>query len=590
MKSRWEGYFRDYRIAIGDAWRRLPLVVLLSLTITALDLIGVGLIAPFVSVLLGQSLDLRWIEAAMESVGLPGWGAFQVLGVTVMLVFLIKGVLAFFLQKRIASFAENRRAELMAMLLRSFQARPYEFHLKHNSSELVNKVVYLTSNYSAGTLQSSLRLAADGLVLVAIVAFLFVTDWQAVLILVSLLGGVFWIVSGAVRRISARVTQAGYRAGAQVIGATQQALGGYKEVRILAREQYFRDRLDHWAQELARAVAANSALAVVPKQAVEAAVIWFLVILSFFAVRWRADGLALVPLLGTFAVAAVRLMPVVTSLLSSFTLLRAQRELLRELVEDIRAARELGAGSIPASPTPIAQLRFQQLDVDKVSFGYPDRAERTLDDVSLSIRRGELVGIMGRSGAGKSTLADIILGLLVPQLGKVLVNGRDIHEDLREWHAKLAYIPQTIYLIDDTLRRNIAFGVDDAKIDAARVEQAIEQAQLRDLVAQLPEGLDTVVGERGVRLSGGQRQRVAIARALYHEREFLILDEATSALDAETEREIVRAMGALHGRKTLVVIAHKASVLADADVVFHLQGGRLESVERRSSAAAEPAP
>jgi ABC-type multidrug transport system fused ATPase/permease subunit len=210
-----------------------------------------------------------------------------------------------------------------------------------------------------------------------------------------------------------------------------------------------------------------------------------------------------------------------------------------------------------------------------IDFSYPAAARPALVGVSLTIRKGETVGLIGPSGSGKSTLVDVLLGMLVPAKGQVTVDGGDIFEDLRRWQDQIGYVPQSIYLTDDTLRRNVAFGIADEEIDDAAVDRALAAAQLQEFVASLPAGKETVVGERGVRLSGGQRQRIGIARALYHDPTVLVLDEATSALDTATEREVMQAVNALHGTKTIIIIAHRLTTVENCDRLYRLEEGRI---------------
>jgi ABC-type multidrug transport system fused ATPase/permease subunit len=358
-----------------------------------------------------------------------------------------------------------------------------------------------------------------------------------------------------------------------------QALGALREVRILGREHYFLERLSFAAHRMVQSVAAQSVLQLVPRQVIEVAMVAFLVALVWLAQATRG-GADLVPILGMFAAAAVRLMPASTALLSNWNSLRANRFAVGTIAEELAGtdiADAAKASSLVTGHHEPGEV-FRELVLDGVSLRYRNGIEPVLREVSLSIKAGEMVAIVGRSGAGKSTLADVILGLLTPEAGSIRVNGWEIRAHLPRWHRMVAYIPQTVYLLDDTLRRNIALGVADAEIHPGRLQSALAGAQLLELVEQLPEDLDTVVGERGVRLSGGQRQRVAIARALYHQREFLILDEATSALDEETERAVVASVGGLTGRMTVMVIAHRESTLTYVERRLLVEGGRVFEV------------
>ena len=280
---------------------------------------------------------------------------------------------------------------------------------------------------------------------------------------------------------------------------------------------------------------------------------------------------ALVPTLGLFGVAAFRLMPSAARMMGSLQVMRYNLPVVNTLYRELHIF-----DTSPPFQRERELLRFANaLVLDRVGFSYPNTETPTLRDVSLSITRGTSVGFVGGSGAGKSTLVDVILGLLKPATGRVLVDGIDIQTNLRGWQDQVGYVPQTIYLTDDTLVRNVAFGLPDDQIDKSAVRRAIQAAQLEEFVNELPAGLETLVGERGVRLSGGQRQRIGIARALYHDPPILVLDEATSSLDTANEQGVMAAVNALHGNKTLIIVAHRVSTVAHCDRLFRIEQGTL---------------
>lgn len=572
-----QDFLRDFAFVLGDGWRRLPIVGALILLSTALELIGVamvGLLLLLATTTPGQALLLPAWLGGLDTSDLPR------VSVTLFAVFVIKGIATFRLQRAIALLTEGERARLMTRLLEAYQARPYEFHCNRNSSDLINMVLWHTSSFSGTIFANLLRCITDGLVFLSLGLFLAWTNHRAVALLAVVIGTVFFVVSRFVRPRLARAAQASGDLNREVVQSVSQSLGALREVRVLGREAFFAHRLRTAAEGLAVASASQTSLNVIPRQVIEVAMVGFLVVLVWLAHAAGGLAIAVIPVLGTFAVAAVRLMPASTSLLSSWNTLRAYRFSLRELAQELNVARDTGTAVAVPSELPAKAEIFRTLELESVTFTYPGTTEATLRDVFLKIEAGEIIGLMGRSGAGKSTLADIILGLLQPIAGAVRVNGRDIRGQVSAWHRMAAYIPQTVYLLDDTLRRNIALGVPDEQIDPARIAEAVRMAQLEGLVAQLPQGLETMVGERGTRLSGGQRQRAAIARALYHDRQFLVLDEATSALDEETEREVVESVRALQGARSVLIIAHRESTLRAANRIIRLDEGRLTVDER----------
>lgn len=306
----------------------------------------------------------------------------------------------------------------------------------------------------------------------------------------------------------------------------------------------------------------------------------------------RADSL--VSVLGIFAVASVRIIPSASQLLTSMGILRNAKPGLDKIYLDLKELEKpetvkylkMSHSGAPAksfkrisdslNESKTETLVFRdKIVISKASYCYPESASKALVDVSLVIKKGESIALIGKSGAGKTTLVDIFLGLLIPQSGDIQVDDFSIYKDLRSWQSLIGYIPQSIFLMDDTIERNIAFGVPDHQVDKQRLDHAIESAQLSELIEQLPEGLQTFVGENGVRLSGGQRQRIGIARALYHKSEILVLDEATSALDNETEQLISESIRALSGTKTMIIIAHRLSTVEHCDRVYVMEQGRV---------------
>ncbi|HUF93696.1 MAG TPA: ABC transporter ATP-binding protein, partial [Candidatus Limnocylindria bacterium] len=360
-----------------------------------------------------------------------------------------------------------------------------------------------------------------------------------------------------------------------ILQALHQSLGGLKEVKITGREAFFSKEFA-WRQQAAGGVRARHAtLTATLRMLVEAVFVCALLLVSLL-VTLRSDAAAdTVPMLALFAYAGFRVIPSANRLLLNIAQIRYGRALLEDVDNDVAAFARHAAADLPPEEADIA---FEDaVELRDVSYAYED-GERVLTDVRLTIRRGESIGIVGATGSGKSTLLDLLLGLLAPTSGSITVDGRDIRAGLRSWQRLIGYVPQTTFLIDDSLRRNIAFGLADADIDERRVEAAVRMAQLSDVAAALPRKLDTLIGERGVRLSGGQRQRVAIARALYTQPQMLVFDEATSALDTQTERELIAAIDTLRGAKTLVVVAHRLSTVRRCDRLVFLRQSRVAAV------------
>jgi ATP-binding cassette, subfamily B, bacterial PglK len=587
LSSKIRGYFDDYSLVLGDARKKLRVIGGMMLVLAALDTIGVGLIAPFAQML--ATGTTTFMPAAFDR---HPRLAFLLLGLTLALVFLVKALLGYRMSHRIASFTAGYRAALIRRLMSAYQAQSWQYHLERNSSELVTRVFWYTETYASGTLNASLQLVTNAIVCLALFILLAISDIQSVAIMVVALGAVFFVTHHVVRgRMRAATTELA-RYNARVLRGTKQALEGFREVRILGVESNFRDEVAQAAQHVAKASARAAALQLVPRYAFEVAVVTVLLLIGLATALRDGSSASAVPVLGMFAAAAIRVLPASTALLASLNQVRSTRLILGELAAELRGVAKPIVDIDGAHDHAPPQTPFESLELSNVHFSYPKTTTPVLAGVNLTIRAGDTIGLMGRSGAGKSTLADIILGFFSPDFGEVRVNGENIHKDLRAWLRRATYIPQSVFLIDDTLRRNIEFGVPESSRDPKRMSWAIERAQLAELVARLPDGLETFVGEEGTRLSGGQRQRVALARALYHEREFIVLDEATSALDAETEDAVVKAVIGLAGSKTLFVIAHRQSTLSGCSVHLTLRDGQLlvDDGATRASADAPAVP
>lgn len=572
QRKRFWSFFIDFRLVLGGGWRKLPWLLMLMLIMTALDVLAVVMIAPFLARIVGSAAAVPGILRQFTD-GL----SLRMLGLIVVSAFAGKAIAILWVQRRITAIADGERALLMSRLLASYQARPYLFHLQHNTSELITSVLWYSQAFTSGFLFGILQVIANGLVLLVLTVLLAWTHLHASLVLLFGFTFVFAIVATLVRPALTRAVTTAAEVNGRIIRAANQALSGIREIRLLGREAHFRHDLDEAAARLTRATVTQATLTQLPRQVVEVAMLTFLVAMVWVMTRAPGSMETVVPVLGTFATAGMRLMPASTVVLTCWNGMRSNTFSVRVLAEALRGEAIAVNSSEQANDAP--DKLFEKLELDSVHFRYPGAQRDAVNGVSLTIRRGQAIGIMGRSGAGKSSLADMVLGLIAPTHGSVKVNGLDISSNPRDWHAMTAYIPQTVFLIDDSLRRNIALGTADTDIDEARIATAVNSAQLGETVAQLPQGLDTVLGERGVRLSGGQRQRVAIARALYHRRQFLVLDEATSALDAETEQAVVEAINALSGTVTMMVIAHRTSTLAGCDTLLTLAEGRVSQLQ-----------
>ncbi|HEX2386619.1 MAG TPA: ABC transporter ATP-binding protein, partial [Candidatus Binatia bacterium] len=480
----------------------------------------------------------------------------------------VLGFFAYMHQKVIC----DSEAALGRRMFEGYLALPYAMYLRRNSAEIVRNVSDSVTRVFERVLWPAVSIVTELLIVAGIVTVLIWTaPWSTVLAAGGLFGLLALLLKLTRRRIG-RWGRAERRLKREVLETVQQTFGGFKEIRVMGRERFFDERFSRQHEELSRVLCLYETFSAAPRLIVETLFI-FAMLLVLVLVTAQAGPAQAMPILGLCAYGGFRIVPSVNRLLLAWTSTRFGAAIVDQLDADLRlfelsAAETANGGDLALN---------DRIVLNGVRYAYDGAPAPALDELSLTIRRGESVGIVGATGAGKSTLVNIILGLLKPAAGTVTVDGRDIEESLRGWRRRIGYVPQEIYLFDDTLRHNIAFGRKDGEVDGVRLGAAVRMAQLEPFIASLPLGLDTIVGERGVRLSGGERQRVAIARALYSEPELLVLDEATSALDNRTERELARAIEALQGGRTLIIVAHRMTTVRRCDRLIFLRFGRIEA-------------
>ncbi len=539
-----------------------------------LETLGIGMVIPAVSLLAQEDVTDRYpaLRPALDALGNPDHEALIIAGVLMLVgIYFIKATFLAFLAWRQMRFAFNLQARLSQQLFTIYLHQPYTFHLQHNSAQLIRNAITEVGVFTSNAVIPGTLLLTEGMILIGIASLLFVFEPLGALTVVFVLSLAVW---GFYRATHAHVLHWGrlrqYHEGLR-LQQLQEGLGGVKDVKLLGREREFLMRYDVHNAQSARTMRLHATLHQIPRLWMEVLAVTGLAILVLVMLAQGRNMASVIPTLGLFAAAAFRLMPSVTRVLSSVQSLRYGLPVINTLHAEL-CLRPVDPVIHDPADRNILQKEIRLIDV---GFTYPGAISPTLSHLLFVVRKGETVGIIGPSGSGKSTLVDIILGLLSPDNGQVLVDGRDIHLNLRSWQDQIGYVPQAIYLTDDTLRRNVAFGLPSDQIDDAAVWRAIKAAQLETFVSSLPQGLETLVGERGVRLSGGQRQRIGIARALYHDPEVLVLDEATSALDTVTERDVMRAVMALRGRKTILIVAHRLSTVEHCDRLCRIDKGTL---------------
>ena len=566
------GYIFDKK----DKWK----LTLLSAAIVVgsfLELAAVMVFVPFIEVLQEPgTIQSRWyLKEIYDLFGFHSTRSFMILiAVCIIGIYVIKNVYLILEKDYIFRFSYNTQMKLSTRLLAAYMKEPYTFHLNHNIAILQRSLHEDTSRFMQVILYT-LELMAELAVSAVLVIYLLVVSKSITIIVLGFLAvfvGGFLLIS---RKYSRRLgfENQGYQG--KIFQWMNQALGGIKEIKILEREAYFTDEFRKYWKKYARGLRIARTISILPKYTVEAVSMAGLLIAVIVKLLFgEADSVYFISQLAAFAVAAMRLMPSVGRINEHASNMLYALPSVELVYHDLVGIEGLSAGNRQERNRDWRLQR--EIQVQGVSYHYPNTEELVLDDVGLAVKKGTTVAFIGSTGSGKTTMVDIILGLLTPVKGVVMADDINVHEQAQTFHAQVGYIPQTIYLSDDSIRNNIAFGVREEQIDEEAVREAVEKAQLREFIDSLPHGLDTIVGDRGVRLSGGQRQRIGIARALYHDPEILVLDEATSALDNETESAVMEAIEHLQGMKTMIIIAHRLTTIRNVDVIYEVSDGKVE--------------
>lgn len=535
-----------------------------------LETLGMGAIIPALALMENRDLAATYptAKAILAYLGNPTQPQLIIGGLlTLFAIYTVKAGFLAFLIWRQARLVADVRSGLSQRLFDGYLSEPWTFHLERNSAQLIRNAINEVEQFSSAA-ASALLMLTESLILAGVGILLFVVEPIGSSVVVIVLGMGVWGYQRIMRGDLLRWGQGRFFHDGQRFQHLQEGLGGVKEIKLLGREAAFSERYRVHNVASTTFFQRHQTAQQLPRLMFELLAIAGLVILGIVLIGTGKPASDLLPVLGLFAAAAFRLLPSINRLVNAGQSIRFTLPTINTLYEEIRI--------LPASVMPsrgaIAKLR-DKIELVDVSFRYPNAQSLALSNVTLCIAKGSTVGFVGGSGAGKSTLVDVILGLLSPCTGQVQLDGTDISQDLRGWQDQIGYVPQHIFLTDDTLRRNVAFGVPDDQIDDLSVQRAIRTAQLEEFVAGLPRALETMVGERGVRLSGGQRQRIGVARALYHDPDVLVLDEATSALDMATEQNVMEAVNLLKRTKTILIVAHRLSTLAHCDRLYRLERG-----------------
>lgn len=544
-----------------------------------LETVSVSGVLPIAWVIIDpvEMQENKYMQWAMQELGIQDIQGF-IIPLLLALIFLYALKNAFLL---LLVYVQNRfialnRNKLISQVLREFLNRPYEFYLDAD----IPTVFRLTDSDIPNVfniLMAMISLVSESVVFVLLCIVMIVTDWKLLLFLLVVFGILSFLIIKVLKPRLAKLGEKNQSIQSKIAKWRIQAIYGIKDVKVLHREAFFADNYEQSGKVGAGYAERHAVLNNLPRLLIEtvfmASVLGYIVLYISFG----KDASSLVPMLTTFAIAAIRMMPSVNRINTYLTDISFFRPCLDYVYENMNIneiSRRTNQTLQPADRSKKMQLQ-DCIALKDIVYAYPNTDKLIFDKANMIVPYGKSVGIMGPSGAGKSTIVDILLGLLKIREGSITCDGVNIFDNYPAWLAQIGYIPQSIYLIDESIRNNIAFGIAEEEIDDNHIWQALEEAQLKEFIKGLPEGLDTAIGDRGIRISGGQRQRLGIARALYHNPEILVFDEATSALDNETEAAVMEAINSFHGRKTMVIIAHRLNTIEKCDIIYKVDGGKI---------------
>ena len=557
------------------AWGLLGILILTILGAGA-ELCGVSMILPFVNAIMDPEFisGNALLSSFQNATGMSTNGMISLLAMSLVVVYLVKNIYLVAMNNQIYKYTYRSQRDLACRMMQYYMGLPYIRLREQNSSDLIRNIT-ADSNRCFVVILNLLQMTSELLISGVLVVYLVITDPVITILVVVIMCISMFLVLKFVKKKVSVLGQKDRYFEAQMNKCVLEAFGGVKEVKITHSEKFFMDDYYYKSTRYAELHRKCDVLGIIPKQVMEVVTIGSLMVSLTIRLLMGADPSTFIPIVSVFAVAAFRLLPSVNkiaSYINSIAFHLASFNAIYESIDEMREGNEEYIENTENKPAVTLNDRFE---LKNLSFHYPDSDKNVIDGIDLTLKKNESIAFIGPSGAGKTTLADIILGVLAPQGGQMLVDGESINDNIYNWQKRLGYIPQSIFLFDDNIRKNIAFGIPEDEIDDDMVWKALEEAQLKSFVEELPEGLETRIGERGARLSGGQKQRIGIARALYYNPDILVLDEATSALDNETEKAVMESIEKLQGSKTMIIIAHRLTTVQNCDNIYEVKDGKV---------------
>lgn len=574
MKSRVRQIFQ--LLPKGDVLK-IGVLFVMMIFASMITLLGVGTVPVFVSAvidadrilnypILGDFLRTIDVTTPQE---LALFGAFALLS-----IYLFKNLFMLFYNYMNGKFMLNRVLYLQNRIFRAYMNSPYTFFIGRNSSELLRNINSEVGKIIDGTLKPALLICLNGIMTIVIVTGLIIVEPLITGVGIIFFGGFTYLFLRLTKKSISRYGSESLAHRKSMTKAILEGLQGFKDAKVLKRENYFLDQYDYHAQKHKGYDIKNMVLNTLPRQIIEMIALSGILFIAVMMVLQGREVSTIVPMIALFGAAVMKVKPSINSIIEDINKLRYNLYSVDAVYRDLNHLEKKYDQKPPDRLGEKLSLR-DEISLQDLEYAYPNQSKPAVRNISITIPKNRAVAFVGPSGVGKTTLVDVILGLLEPQNGSLKVDGKDVFENLDKWQRNIGYIPQFIYLLDDTIRRNICFGIPDDEVDEELLEMAIETAQLKEFMTTLEKGVNTVVGERGIRLSGGQRQRIGIARALYNNPQVLVMDEATSALDNITERVLIKAIERLRGDKTIIMIAHRLTTVKNCDTIYMMNDGEI---------------
>jgi len=558
---------------------KIKLVLLLVGIIVGaqIETLTLSLIQPFIWVLTDPDIIysnqlINFVYRLFRFSGFTPFLAF--LAIIISVIYALRGLYFYFFNRIQNRFIARNTVAFSNMALSRTLRQSYLYHVNHNIVQL-QRIVTRNVERLFNLVSSIMSLLVDGFMSLFILIFLLMSSLSMTMVVLFFASICIFVYFKLYKNKIKSSGEEEEKGQVQINKSVIQALSGIKEIKIMCREDYFTKKFESVSYNTVKTRERVQSLRQLPKLFIESLCFSGAFIVVAGTILGGIDLQALIPQLGLFVLAGFKLLPAISRLVANITMIL---RLLPSIDQIYEALFKLDSKYSQVQPEPSNTIVSQDIIVSNVTFNYPEIRKPVLEDISLVIPRNKSVAFVGTSGAGKTTLVDIILGILAPQQGSVVCNGKSVHHHFDDWAKNIGYIPQVIYLLDETIMENVAFGVEKSRIDEAKVWSALEKAQLKEFIHSLPMGLQTTVGDRGVRLSGGQRQRIGIARALYNDPSILVLDEATSSLDNETESAVMDAINSLKGHKTMIIVAHRTSTIEHCDIVYRVKKKKITRI------------